>query len=269
MNRCIAERLDLDKAPVGEVMTPDPESVLPDITVLDALYTMYDHKFLTLPVCESNGKVVGLVDVMDVIYGCGGSEGWRSIFSSAMDLYDDEEESKSVAVSIASKNSKISPLNKALPSGIPANLEFDKMQNSLVSQRLLGDGDDCSGTIDLENPVFKVTDPAGKTYKIKCDGRISTLLDTVATRTLIPRNALQLQYTDDVDDVVTMTCDDDVAEAWNLAKKTGIRTAKISAIACESKAKAAKDQQVMIVAGVAAAAVLGGLALIMLRPKPA
>jgi CBS domain-containing protein len=270
MNRCIAEQLDLDKAPVGEVMTPDPESVLPDMTVLDALYTMYDHKFLTLPVCEANGKVVGIVDVMDVIYGCGGTEGWRSIFSSAMDLYDDEDESKSVAVSIASKGSKISPMNKALPSGIPANLEFDKMQNSLVSQRLLGDGDDGSGTIDLENPVFKVTDPAGKTYKVKCgDGRFSTLLDTVAARTLIPKSALQLQYTDDVDDVVTMTCDDDVAEAWNLAKKTGLRTAKLSAIACESKAKAAKDQQVMIVAAVAVAAALGGLALIMLRPKPA
>jgi CBS domain-containing protein len=36
---------------------------------------MHENKFLTLPVCESDGRVVGLVDVMDVIYGCGGAEG--------------------------------------------------------------------------------------------------------------------------------------------------------------------------------------------------
>ena len=51
---------------------------------------MHDHtsKFLSLPVCEEkNGSAVGMVDVMDLILGCGGgSEGcWRSIFSTAME----------------------------------------------------------------------------------------------------------------------------------------------------------------------------------------
>jgi CBS domain-containing protein len=267
MNRCIAELLDLDMAPIGEVMTPDPESVSPDITVLEALYIMYDHKFLTLPVCESNGKVVGLVDVMDVIYGCGGSAGWRSIFASAMDMYDDEEESKSIAVSVTSKGSKASPSNRALPPGIPSNLEFDKMHGSLISQRLFAEGEDGSNTTDLEKPVFKVVDPTGKTYKIKCESRISALLNAVSEKTLIPRSSLQLQYVDEVEDVVTMTCDDDVAEVWNLAKKSGSKIAKLSALACETKAKAAKDQQFMIAAGVAAAAAFGGLAFMLLRPR--
>jgi CBS domain-containing protein len=268
MNRCIAERLDLDMAPIGEVMTADPESVSPDITVLEALYIMYDHKFLTLPVCESNGKVVGLVDVMDVIYGCGGSEGWRSIFASAMDMYDDEEESKSIAVSVASKGSKTSQSNRALPPGIPSNLEFEKLQGSLLSQRLFPEGEDGSNTTDLEKPVFKVVDPTGKTYKIKCESRILDLLNAVSEKTLIPRSSIQLQYVDEVEDVVTMTCDDDVIEVWNLAKKSGAKIAKLSAVACETKAKAAKDQQIMIAAGVAAAAALGGLAFVLLRPRP-
>jgi predicted transcriptional regulator len=69
-------------------MTPNPESLLPDQTVLEALQVMHDQHFLTLPVCEQNGKVVGLLDVMDVIYGCGGAEGWRSIFDNAIDLDD-------------------------------------------------------------------------------------------------------------------------------------------------------------------------------------
>jgi CBS domain-containing protein len=42
--------------------------------VLEALQIMHDNKFLTLPVCEGDGVVVGIVDVMYLIYGCGGAD---------------------------------------------------------------------------------------------------------------------------------------------------------------------------------------------------
>ncbi len=71
------------------VMTPDPEYLSPEATVLEAMQMMHDNKFLTLPVCEDDGTVVGIVDVMDVIHGCGGLDGWRSIFGSALDMADD------------------------------------------------------------------------------------------------------------------------------------------------------------------------------------
>ena len=44
---------------------------------------------LSLPVCEDDGTVIGSVDVMDIIYGCGGAEGWRSIFDKSDLLADD------------------------------------------------------------------------------------------------------------------------------------------------------------------------------------
>jgi len=69
MNRAVAKELDLDTRPVSDVMTPEPDFVSPDITVLNALQIMADNKYLTLPVCEESGQVTGLVDVMDVIYG--------------------------------------------------------------------------------------------------------------------------------------------------------------------------------------------------------
>ena len=262
MNRCVAKRLDFDRAPICEVMTPDPQSVSPDLTVLEALYTMYDHKFLTLPVCEANGAVVGIVDVMDVIYGCGGTEGWRSIFTSAIDTLDDEE-SKSITLS-ANKGS-VSPMNANLPSDIPANLEFAAAQESLTGQRLFGD--DASTRSDSEKAVFKVSDSLGKTHRIKSDGRVSTLLDAISEKTSIPRSILQLQYIDEEGDPVTMTSDDDVVDAWNLAKKTGAKVIKLSAIACETKAKAANDKQLMMAAGAAGVAAIGGIVFFMLRPK--
>ena len=59
MNRVVAKELPLEATPVSHVMTANPESVSPDMTVLEALQTMHDHKFLTLPVCEEeDGAVV-------------------------------------------------------------------------------------------------------------------------------------------------------------------------------------------------------------------
>eukprot|EP00957_Ditylum_brightwellii_P183131 13948281-Ditylum_brightwellii.AAC.1 len=58
MSRAIAKELPLELSDVTTIMTPNPESVSPDTTVLEALQIMHDNKFLTLPVCESNGSVV-------------------------------------------------------------------------------------------------------------------------------------------------------------------------------------------------------------------
>ena len=49
---------------------------------------MHDSKFLTLPVCESNGTVCGVVDIMDLIYCAGGVVGWGSIFFIAFEIED-------------------------------------------------------------------------------------------------------------------------------------------------------------------------------------
>jgi CBS domain-containing protein len=95
MARAVAKELPLELTKVRAVMMPNLDSVSADMTVLDALQTMHDNGFLTLPVCESDGRVVGLVDVMDVVYGCGGAEGWQSVFSSAMDI-DNVSEASSV-----------------------------------------------------------------------------------------------------------------------------------------------------------------------------
>eukprot|EP00978_Attheya_sp_CCMP212_P044566 scaffold314568_cov52-Attheya_sp.AAC.1 len=95
MSRCVAKELPLELTDVTSVMTPNPESVTPDITVLEAIHIMHENKFLTLPVCEEDGMVVGLVTVMDLVYGSGGADGWRSIFGSAIDVSDDFSDASS------------------------------------------------------------------------------------------------------------------------------------------------------------------------------
>ena len=75
-------------------MTPNPDTVSPEISVIEVLQNMHDNKFLTLHICENDGRVCGVVDVMDLIYGCGGMDEQRSIFDSDMAIggdYSDTE----------------------------------------------------------------------------------------------------------------------------------------------------------------------------------
>ena len=87
MSRVVAKGLSLETQ-VSKVMTPNPEVVSSDLTVLEALVVMHDHRFLSLPVQDASGAVLGVVDVMDCISACGGKEGWRSIFSRTIELDD-------------------------------------------------------------------------------------------------------------------------------------------------------------------------------------
>eukprot|EP01042_Synura_sphagnicola_P029485 gene29485-38032_t len=110
LSRVIAKGLNPDETTVSQVMTPNPDSVSADLTLLDALKEMHDQKFLHLPVRESSGKVIGLVDVMDLVShsaGEGGGKGWRDFFSGAMAARGDGDESET-----ASENSNTSGRSK-------------------------------------------------------------------------------------------------------------------------------------------------------------
>jgi predicted transcriptional regulator len=67
MTRAVTKQLHLDLMEVRSLMTSNPEYVSQDMTALEALQTLQDNPFLTQPIC-----IVGLVSVMDVIYGCSG-----------------------------------------------------------------------------------------------------------------------------------------------------------------------------------------------------
>jgi signal-transduction protein with cAMP-binding, CBS, and nucleotidyltransferase domain len=100
LSRVTAKGLNPDKVTLAEVMTPNPETVVSDLTLLDALKEMHDQKFLHLPVRDqSSGAVVGLVDVMELVCSTAGGDeeggkGWRDFFSGAMAAGGDDGESE-------------------------------------------------------------------------------------------------------------------------------------------------------------------------------
>jgi signal-transduction protein with cAMP-binding, CBS, and nucleotidyltransferase domain len=284
MSRAVAKELDLDVTPVSQVMTPSPEFVSPDMTVLEALQSMHDNKFLTLPVCESDGRVVGLVDVMDVIHGCGGAEGWKSIFSNVMEL-DDISDVHSLSKSRVSgrrlgspshiKAPPETPYVTKLPGNIPATLEFEEPDDhASFNGSTIGDERGVSkllspdeGSLAAVVGVFKVTEPNGRTHRIRCETLVTELLEAVAEKVDIPRSRLQIQYVDDEGDTVVITTDHDVAESWSFARKANQKVAKLNAVSIEPKSSG-PNSKVMAGAGIALTLV-GVLAFVIMKPKKA
>ena len=62
--RVIAKGLDPDQTLLGEVMSPDPDTVSSDTTAIDALRLMQDGDYRHLPVVDG-GRVLGLVSRRD------------------------------------------------------------------------------------------------------------------------------------------------------------------------------------------------------------
>ncbi len=62
--RVIAEGLNPDKTLLGEVMTPDPDTVNSDTTAIDALRLMQDGDYRHLPVVDG-GRILGLISRRD------------------------------------------------------------------------------------------------------------------------------------------------------------------------------------------------------------
>ncbi len=53
---------------VQKVMTQNPDCVSPRTTILEALQQMQEGRFLHLPVVGDDGRVCGLVDVLQLTY---------------------------------------------------------------------------------------------------------------------------------------------------------------------------------------------------------
>jgi len=220
--RVIAKGLPLASTPVSSVMTPNPEYLLPDQSVLEALQVMHDNLFLNLPVCEEGGIVVGLVDVMDVIYGCGGAEGWKSIFNSTIDMDESVTSERLDSVGPMARlpqTPQVSRTNVGSHTPVPRNIELGAGNDSLVNSL---DYSDQGGA------AFKVTDPSGNTHRFKCVPRRRKLLKILFTKTGKDASSLILKFVDEEGDEVVITSDEDLVEAAEVAQKSGSPFVKLT-----------------------------------------
>jgi CBS domain-containing protein len=65
VTRLIAEGRSPKETPLGEIMTPDPETLRPDESALDALNKMQAGRYRHLPVVDDEG-ICGMVSIRDL-----------------------------------------------------------------------------------------------------------------------------------------------------------------------------------------------------------
>ena len=63
--KIVAEGKNPETTTLGDIMTPNPDTLKPDDTAGDALELMRSRRYRHLPVCE-DGKVVGMVSIRDL-----------------------------------------------------------------------------------------------------------------------------------------------------------------------------------------------------------
>lgn len=166
-----------------------------------------------------------------------------------------------------------------IPSNIPSTLEFvdNDGQNSFTGSTI-GDErglskilspDDFSESMGIGSltrlVAFKVFCPSGSTHRVRCEPSIDDLLVAIAATTSITQNCIRIEYEDDEGDTVVMTTDDDVAEAFNSARKSGKKLAKLTVVEVEARSRI--STAAIFGGGLTAVALVGVVAFALLRPK--
>jgi len=73
MVRALAEHRNPETTSVGEFMTPDPDSLEPDVEVADAAIWMLAAGYRHLPVV-TDGRVVGILSIKDIMWALTGDD---------------------------------------------------------------------------------------------------------------------------------------------------------------------------------------------------
>ncbi|KAI5450478.1 hypothetical protein NCC49_003099 [Naganishia albida] len=259
--RVIAAGLDASRCSVVRVMTPHPDTAPPTMSVQEALKKMYAGHYLNLPVVESEGRLVGIVDVLKLTYatleqiesmaeGSSGSDSggplWGKFFSDLGQAGGPDDETGSM-VSAQYQDTPATP-------NIPRHLRDVQSPHSEVQP-----GDSASmaddGVSEIGKPVgaassvapapevddgtffFKFRTPSGRTHRFGArNDNVENLRDIVYGKLAtdpffngeqategqvvhLPDPAVfTMSYTDDDGDLVTITSDDDVADAVRVAR---------------------------------------------------
>jgi CBS domain-containing protein len=268
MSRAVAKELPLDRTQVSSVMTPNPESVSPETTVLEALQIMHDNRFLTLPVCEDNGAVVGLVDVMDCIYASGGAEGWKSIFESALDQDDG-----SSVVSTQDSVSRVLPqvMVTAHPNSIPLHVEVGKntsgddfisvgesLTQAHPSMSAPGSPELSQKILSKESQVaYKIVDESGHTYIIRAEKTIESITGALEGKIAsLDAAAILFKYIDDEGDEILIKSNECLEEAVNSSFLIGNKSVRLSMI---SIGKSSNSSVLLAVGGIGLIAAIGSM----------
>ncbi|CAM6092270.1 unnamed protein product [Calypogeia fissa] len=212
--RVVAMGLPPESTPVEKVMTPNPECASLDTTIVDALHTMHDGRFLHLPVLDQDGFVVACLDVLQLTHGAVATVGSNQNGGSA-----------DVGGTMLQKfwDSAL-----ALEPGEDDDDTHSDISGRLAASEVYGSeaGRQQYPPMGLGNTFsFKLEDRKGRVHRFNCGTEsLTELISTIVTRVGDDVDVNQLphiMYEDDEGDRVLLGSDSDLIAAVNFARISG------------------------------------------------
>lgn len=214
--RVIAQNLPPDSTPVEKVMTPNPECATVDTTIVDALHTMHDGKFLHLPVIDREGCIVACLDVLHLTHAAvatvGNAEGSGELTSTMLQKFWDSAFALEPAEDEDDTHSDIS-LTKS---------SADNITSDHLKYPTLGLG----GSF-----AFKLEDSKGRVHRFNSGTEsLTELVSAIAQRVgndLDVSKLSHIMYEDDEGDRVVLATDSDLVAAISHARLSGWKVLKL------------------------------------------
>lgn len=213
--RVVAQNLSPELTLVEKVMTPNPECVTLETTILDALHIMHDGKFLHLPVVDKDGCIAACVDVLQITHAAismveGGSGAVNDMANTMMQKFWDS------ALALEPPDDECDTHSEM--SGFMAS---DGTEPGKFMYPSLGLGN---------NFAFKYEDPKGRVHRFNFGTENLTELISAVTQRMGTENdpdRPQLLYEDDEGDKVILATDSDLIGAVSHARSTGLKVLRL------------------------------------------
>jgi len=256
--RVIAAGLDAGRCSVVRVMTPHPDTAPPAMFVHDALKKMHNGHYLNLPVVETDGRLVAIVDVLTLTYatleqmnamspeaeGSSAEAEGGPMWGRFFDSIGGEDNDSAISGSHAPTNPSIrhiTDLQRSPQSEVHPDDSASAVGDDMASGVGYRHGGVMSASIMSPAPVddgtyvFKFRTPGGQVHRFQArHDNIENLRDIVTGKLasdsfftdMAPSDSgavadhtdFKLSYTDADGDIVIMTSDHDVTDAVKIAR---------------------------------------------------
>lgn len=214
--RVIAQNLSPDLTPVEKVMTPNPECATVDTTIVDALHTMHDGKFLHLPVVDREGCIVACLDVLHLTHAAvatvGNAEGSGELTSTMLQKFWDSAFALEPPEDEDDTHSDISFTKSSAENVTSDHLKYP--------------------TLGLGSSfAFKLEDSKGRVHRFNSGTEsLTELVSAIAQRVgngLDVSKLSHVMYEDDEGDRVVLATDSDLVAAISHARLSGWKVLKL------------------------------------------
>ncbi|KAF7171458.1 hypothetical protein CNMCM5623_003803 [Aspergillus felis] len=240
--RVIAPGLDPVTCSVVRVMTPHPDFAPADMSIQAALRKMHDGHYLNLPVMNETGEIVGMVDVLKLTYATleqinsmqsQDDEGpaWNKFWLSM-----DHESDSMVSGSQQAPNRSVLSPDSPRP-GVDSVLPNESASHHGGDE--LSEYHDHHHNHDESAPFpFKFKAPSGRVHRVnvvtsagvadlvaQVTAKLGNELEAVGGAATVEEGKLSntgyaLSYLDNEGDTVSITTDQDLADAVSLARRS-------------------------------------------------